>query len=189
MMLTLVIGLGVGYPVLAMSEGPPTAPQDMFLITGEILEIEGNSYTVEDGNGREYRIVMDQNTQVPKPVQTGDMVHVEVGADNHARSMNRFGLFQFDMEFERRLQKTREQWVKKEDKAVVDELRKASLLLKAEALRADKEVTELWKAQGEFEHLANEIRNGVPHALIDVEAAFNRAKAVLAKRVHERTLR
>jgi uncharacterized protein YdeI (BOF family) len=97
-LLILVISLGWGNPGQARSEGAFTTQQNIWLLTGEILAIQGDSYTVEDGNGHEYRILVDKGTRLPEPVEPGDMVHIEVDANNHALSVERFGLFQFDEE-------------------------------------------------------------------------------------------
>jgi hypothetical protein len=185
----MLTGIGSqAYPA-AMSEGTFTTQQNIWLLTGEILAIQGDAYTVEDGNGHEYRIVVDKATRLPEPVEPGDMAHIEVDPNNHALSVKRFGLFQFNEEFERHLLKTREAWLR-DARVGAAELRKGARLLKAEADHGGEETRKaLRKSVREFESLADDIKNDVDHSVADVESAFARARAALSKRFHEKTLR
>jgi hypothetical protein len=179
-----------GYQAPAMSQGTFTTQRNIWLLTGEILAIQGDAYTVEDGNGHEYRILVDKETKLPDPVEPGAMVHTEVDANNHALSVKRFGLFEFDEEFERHFLKTREAWLKKDARVGAVELRKTARLLKAEADRGgDQTRTALRKYASEFENLADDVKNDVDRSVADVESAFARARVAVSQRFHEKTPR
>jgi hypothetical protein len=178
-----------GYQAPAMSKGTFTTQQNIWL-SGEILAIQGDAYTVEDGNGHEYRILVDKETRLPDPVEPGVMVHTEVDANNHALSVKRFGPFEVDEEFERHFLKTREAWLKKDARVGAAELLKTARLLKAEADRGDEETRKaLRKYASEFENLADDVKNDVDRSVADVESAFVRARVAVSQRFHEKTLR
>jgi len=62
-------------------------------IEGQVLKIDGSSYTVRDSAGREFRIHVDQNTQSDSSIKVGDRVRARIGhvpSDVYARSFQKW---------------------------------------------------------------------------------------------------
>jgi uncharacterized protein YdeI (BOF family) len=62
-------------------------------IEGQVLKIDGSTYTVRDSAGRELRIHVDQNTQSDSTIKVGDRVKARIGhvpTDVYARSFQKW---------------------------------------------------------------------------------------------------
>jgi len=62
-------------------------------IEGQVLKIDGNTYTVRDSAGREMRIHVDQNSQTDSTIKVGDRVKARIGhvpSDVYARSFQKW---------------------------------------------------------------------------------------------------
>lgn len=53
-------------------------------ITGEILTVEGDLYTVKDSTGKEVQLHVDESTQKSGKLKEGDHIEAEVTAEGHA---------------------------------------------------------------------------------------------------------
>ena len=57
-------------------------------VTGDLLKIEGEFYTVHDKSGHEVRLHVDKTTKLEGgPFKTGDKLEVEATEKNHAVSV------------------------------------------------------------------------------------------------------
>jgi ribosomal protein S1 len=56
-------------------------------VTGDVLKIEGEFYTVHDAAGHEVRLHVDKTTKMDGAFKTGDKVKVEVTDKGHATSI------------------------------------------------------------------------------------------------------
>jgi len=62
-------------------------------IEGQVLKIDGSTYTVRDSAGRELRIHVDQNSQADSTIKVGDRVKARIGhvpSDVYARSFQKW---------------------------------------------------------------------------------------------------
>jgi hypothetical protein len=66
---------------------PASAPPRM--VTGELLKIEGNNYTVKDQSGKEVRFQLDEGrTMMNAHPKVGDKIMAEIEPQGYAYSLN-----------------------------------------------------------------------------------------------------
>jgi hypothetical protein len=56
-------------------------------IEGEVVRIDGEHYFVEDRNGNEVRLVVNQSTLRMSPIKEGEQVEARVNNDDHVLSI------------------------------------------------------------------------------------------------------
>ena len=56
-------------------------------VEGEVVRIEGDYYFVEDPNGNEVRLTVNQSTLRTGPIKEGELVEARVNNDDHALSI------------------------------------------------------------------------------------------------------
>ncbi|MBA3965659.1 MAG: hypothetical protein H0X47_07780 [Nitrospirales bacterium] len=64
--------------------GMGSGHQNSESITGEILTVEGDLYTVKDSTGKEVQLHVDESTQKTGKLKEGDKIEAEVTAEGHA---------------------------------------------------------------------------------------------------------
>ena len=84
----MLVGLGlisVSYATdpAAKSAASPAAQT----LSGEILKIEGENYTIKDASGKEVRIHVNKSTKTEGAVKVGDKVEAQTNPDGHATSL------------------------------------------------------------------------------------------------------
>jgi hypothetical protein len=85
--------LSAGIVSLSYAAGEMAAPGGMAApntqrVTGDLLKIEGEFYTVHDKSGHEVRLHVDKTTKLEGgPFKTGDKLEVEATEKNHAVSV------------------------------------------------------------------------------------------------------
>ena len=67
----------------AKSTGSPAAQT----LTGEVLKIEGENYTIKDASGKEVRIHVNKSTKTEGAVKVGDKVEAHTTPEGHATSL------------------------------------------------------------------------------------------------------
>lgn len=70
---------------------PATAlnPAGAQTITGELLKIEGETYVIRDGFGKEVRLRVDQNSKIEGSPKAGDRVEAKVLEGGWASSLSK----------------------------------------------------------------------------------------------------
>lgn len=58
-----------------------------YTVEGEVVRIDGEYYFVEDPNGNEVRLVVNQATLRMSPIKEGERVEARVNNDDHALSI------------------------------------------------------------------------------------------------------
>ena len=56
-------------------------------VTGEILKVEGENYTIKDASGKEVRLHVDKTTKTHGSLKVGDKVEAEATPEGHATSI------------------------------------------------------------------------------------------------------
>jgi hypothetical protein len=56
-------------------------------VTGEILKVEGENYTIKDASGKEVRLHVDKTTKTQGTLKVGDKVEAEATPAGHATSI------------------------------------------------------------------------------------------------------
>jgi uncharacterized protein YdeI (BOF family) len=70
--------------------GPADFPQPAFpFVKGELMQIEGEFYTLRDAEGKEVRVHVDKGTNMDKGLRIGDIVEVQRTLPGHAVSIKR----------------------------------------------------------------------------------------------------
>ena len=70
--------------------GPADFPQPAFpFVKGELMQIEGEFYTLRDAEGKEVRVHVDKGTNMDKGLRIGDIVEVQRTLPGHAISIKR----------------------------------------------------------------------------------------------------
>ena len=93
--LALAVMLGLGTWVYAdMGKGPAgaadkggamgTETAGANAITGEVLRIEGENYTVKDISGAEVRLHVNNETKKEGDIKVGDKIEAKINPDGHA---------------------------------------------------------------------------------------------------------
>jgi hypothetical protein len=100
--LVTAVGIGVGLIGLAhamdydraagmMPSAPPHLrsgqPEIGHAVEGDVVRIDGEHYFVEDLNGNEIRLVVDQTTLRMGPIKEGEKVEARVNNDDHVLSI------------------------------------------------------------------------------------------------------
>lgn len=79
--------LSAGTASLSYAADDMAAPNTQ-RVTGDLLKIEGEFYTVHDKSGHEVRLHVDKTTKLEGgPFKTGDKLEVEATEKNHAVSV------------------------------------------------------------------------------------------------------
>ena len=79
--------LSAGMASLSYAADDMAAPNTQ-RVTGDLLKIEGEFYTVHDKSGHEVRLHVDKTTKLEGgPFKTGDKLEVEATEKNHAVSV------------------------------------------------------------------------------------------------------
>jgi hypothetical protein len=65
-------------------------------VEGEVLRIDGEHYFVEDPNGNEVKLVVDQSTLRMGPIKEGERVEARVNNDDHALSIRSLRSREYD---------------------------------------------------------------------------------------------
>ncbi|MGZ9275052.1 MAG: hypothetical protein ACXW34_09945 [Nitrospira sp.] len=95
-LLTVMIafGLSVG-PVLAADpmkdkEASPSIKERLTkdAVTGTLLKLDGEYYTIKDDDGKQHRVHVDKSTKLDKVVE-GDLVKAYVTDQGHATTLQR----------------------------------------------------------------------------------------------------
>ncbi|MEP6601872.1 MAG: hypothetical protein ABJB49_08675 [Nitrospirota bacterium] len=84
--LAMLVALGmisVSYAADPMSKSASAAQT----VTGEILKVEGENYTIKDASGKEVRLHVDKTTKTQGTLKVGDKVEAEATAEGHATSI------------------------------------------------------------------------------------------------------
>jgi len=70
--------------------GPADFPQPAFpFVKGELMQIEGEFYTVRDAEGKEVRVHVDKGTKMESAFSVGDMIEVQRTLPGHAVSIKK----------------------------------------------------------------------------------------------------
>jgi hypothetical protein len=70
--------------------GPADFPRPTFpFFTGELLNIQGQIYTVSDAGGQEVRVHVDKRTAMEEPFHIGDLIEVHRTVRGHALSIQK----------------------------------------------------------------------------------------------------
>ena len=70
--------------------GPADFPQPAFpFVRGELMNIEGEFYTVKDAEGKEVRVHVDKGTKMDGSFNVGDMIEVQRTLPGHALSIKK----------------------------------------------------------------------------------------------------
>jgi uncharacterized protein YdeI (BOF family) len=70
--------------------GPADFPQPAFpFVTGELLQIQGEFYTLRDAEGKDVRVHVDKGTAIGEPFQVGDLIEVHRTLKGHALSVQK----------------------------------------------------------------------------------------------------
>ena len=78
--LSLLLSLAVD----ANSQTPGQSSPAADVIHGDVLNIEGDTYTIKDVTGHEVYLKVDGQTQHEDRIKVGDKVEAQVSADGHA---------------------------------------------------------------------------------------------------------
>ena len=80
-----VLLLVISPDVQSQPSGRPAQAADV--IHGDVLNIEGETYTIKDRSGHEVQLRVDQHTLQEDRIKVGDKVEVQVSSDGHAQSI------------------------------------------------------------------------------------------------------
>jgi len=53
-----------------------TTPEGAISVSGQVLELEGGAYVIEQNDGSQQRLAHDQNTKIDRPAHVGDYIRV-----------------------------------------------------------------------------------------------------------------
>ena len=85
--LAMLVALGmisVSYAADPMGKSSASAAQT---VTGQILKVEGENYTIKDASGKEVRLHVDKTTKTHGSLKVGDKVEAEATPEGHATSI------------------------------------------------------------------------------------------------------
>ena len=93
-LMTLAVILGLGTLTFAAEKANPSRWSGGLphVIEGEVLKIDGGTYTVRDSAGRELRVHVDQYTQADNSLKVGDRIvarTAHIPTDVYARSLQK----------------------------------------------------------------------------------------------------
>ncbi len=94
-LMTLAVMVGLGSWSFADEKSNPSRWMGGLphLIEGEVVKIDGGTYTVRESTGREIRVHVDQNTQTDNSLKLGDRVLARIAhipTDVYARSLQKW---------------------------------------------------------------------------------------------------
>ena len=56
-------------------------------IRGEVLRVEGDTYFIKEGDGKEVRLRTDTNTQIMRTIHQGDQIEAKVNNQNNTETL------------------------------------------------------------------------------------------------------
>jgi hypothetical protein len=71
----------------AMSQSPGRSSPAADVVHGDVLNIEGDTYTIKDVTGHEVHLKIDGQTQHEDRIKVGDKVEAQVSSDGHAQTI------------------------------------------------------------------------------------------------------
>ena len=80
----MTVSLGMTPIISVAAESAAPGPQS---VSGDLLKIEGEFYTVHDTAGHETRVHVDKTTKLDGTFKTGDRVEAQITDKNHTLSM------------------------------------------------------------------------------------------------------
>jgi exosome complex RNA-binding protein Csl4 len=78
------ISLLLSIAVDAISQTPGRSSPAADVVHGDVLNIEGDTYTIKDVTGHEVHLRVDAQTQHEDRIKVGDKVEAQVSSDGHA---------------------------------------------------------------------------------------------------------
>jgi uncharacterized protein YdeI (BOF family) len=81
--LTLLLGMSVD-AVSQISGGSSQAAQ---VVRGDVLNIEGDTYTIKDVSGHEVQLRVDKETRSEERIKVGDKIEAQISSDGHAQTI------------------------------------------------------------------------------------------------------
>jgi len=82
--LTAVMGFITGTSGYADTQPSVSIPQ---VVTGEVLKIEGDFFTLKDAAGKEVRFRVTKDTELFGSFKAGDIVEARLTSEGHAKSI------------------------------------------------------------------------------------------------------
>lgn len=87
-----VVAMLVGFGLISVSYATDPAAKSAAspaaqTLSGEILKIEGENYTIKDASGKEVRIHVNKSTKTEGAVKVGDKVEAQTTPEGHATSL------------------------------------------------------------------------------------------------------
>jgi hypothetical protein len=83
-MVIAAISLLLSIALDALSEPPGRSSPAADVVHGDVLNIEGDTYTIKDVTGHEVNLRVDGQTQHEDRIKVGDKVEAQVSSDGHA---------------------------------------------------------------------------------------------------------
>ena len=80
----VVISLLINIAVDAISQTPGRSSPAADVVRGDVLNIEGDTYTIKDVTGHEVHLKVDGQTQHEDRIKVGDKVEAQVSTEGHA---------------------------------------------------------------------------------------------------------
>jgi len=84
-LLGLVLSYASGAPGYAQSVGQSNAASQV--IQGDVLNIEGETYTIKDKSGHEVIVRVTKETKQEDRIKVGDRIEAQLGSNGHATSI------------------------------------------------------------------------------------------------------
>ena len=85
MVLAISLVLSITMDATGQASGPSSTAAD--IVHGDVLNIEGDTYTIKDVTGHEVQLKIDGQTQHEDRIKVGDKVEAQVSSDGHAQTI------------------------------------------------------------------------------------------------------
>jgi hypothetical protein len=85
--LVAAISLVLSITLDAISQTPGRSSAAAEVVHGDVLNIEGDTYTIKDVTGHEVNLRVDGQTQHEDRIKVGDKVEAQVASDGHAETI------------------------------------------------------------------------------------------------------
>ncbi len=86
---TVVVGislvLSITMEAMSQASGPSSTAAD--IVHGDVLNIEGDTYTIKDVTGHEVHLRIDAQTRQEDRIKVGDKVEAQVSSDGRAETI------------------------------------------------------------------------------------------------------
>ncbi len=82
-----VLAIALGVVPDARSQSPRGSSQIANVVHGDVLNIEGDTYTIKDVSGHEIQLRVDNQTQREDRIKVGDKIEAHVSSDGHAENI------------------------------------------------------------------------------------------------------